>query len=209
MKIKNIWKSINTSTLLVLPIYSDICSNAIHKNTLALEIPFLQVCFESGLINTFLEDTFKIMFEKEKITQDLIVFSESVSLSELIIADKHFRSVVFADDNIVVYELDLPKEFKADIKLIKQSEYSKVSKRYKSKLLITQTEVAELEVNLSNRIVRYNVPYSIVSKSKHLKDDLVAGLSINGGPEVKVGDDVELFPKFNTEKETFKQKLIC
>jgi hypothetical protein len=204
MRLREIWERYNVSTLLVLPIYSHICKQNTYKKNKKIKMPFIQICLESGLQNTYLtEDRFLIHFDRSVMKEHFIINSDSYSLSELIIASKYFDKIVVSDENQIVYSLFLPDKYLTDFEFIRQSRYSRVSLEYKNELLITQNTVALLKNELSNNISRYNLPYSIATKSKHLRKDLVSYLTVDKSKPIQLSENSELFIKFNPELETF------
>ena len=78
-------------------------------------------------------------------------------------------------------------------------EYSLVSNEYKERLRITQNRVPILDNELSNSIVKYNIPLSITIKARHLKQELMDLL--------EVGDTMferELYSMFDKNKERWQ-----
>lgn len=193
MKLREIWKKYNVSTLLVLPIYSDICKNSKLILDKRVVIPFIQLCLECGLEQTYLEeDRFILKFDSKVIDKNELTETTGFSLAEAIIGSDFFAEILAEG----VFSLSLPQKYLNDLNLIRDSKYSKLSLEYKRKLMISQESVAILSNELSNSIVIYNLPYSIVVRAKHLRKELSNALNISESIM-----DSELYSKFDKNKE--------
>lgn len=196
MKLREIWNKYNVSALLVLPIYSSICKDTRLKKDRKVSVPFLQLCFEMGLKQTYLhEDEFIVEFDKRVIEKNDLTEAVGFSLTEAFLASDYFIKV-HVNDNSIFFFLSLRNEFKEDLDLIRTSKYSSVSPEYKKELMVSQGNIAILSNELSNNIVAYNIPYSIAMKAKHLKRDLSKSLQVD---EAHLSG--ELFSEFNKDRE--------
>ena len=208
--LEKIWRTFNTSCLLVLPIYSRILKDNAYKKNKNIKIPFIQLCLELGLIQTYLEDDYILLFDKKKVmSEDLIIDSNSTSFSEIIISCEYFQKMVYVDDEYIAYSLSIPDNYKTDIRFIKNSKYSKVSKEYKSELLITQNKIMNLSNKLSNSITSYNIPYGVVSRSKHIGKSIIDIFTVPGTKApLKLDKTYEVYPEFNSIRETFNPEKL-
>ena len=214
MKIRDIWETLNVSAVLVLPIFKQYFKKVRVRGRKNVEFPFLQLLIEHGLVNTYL---FYDKNKEEKANEIYLLFNRGLiynkmditsvgwlSMNEFILSSSNFNSLVFMDDNYIVYSLKLPKKYSRDLNKIYSSKYSKVSKEYKEKLDIVQTEFPVTENMIGFKISQYNVPYCIVTKSGKLKEELMEELILN---ELNA-KELELYPKFKKENETFSLDSI-
>lgn len=196
------WRKLNITTLLILPLFDDIVQGIKTRLTPRIEFPFLQLACEYGLIKAYLfkegdiDTTFIYVVFTEKVLENLkLTNSKYHSLSERIIDSKYYIGVERNEDH-VIFKLRIPEEYRNDILLITKGHYSKVSSKYKMALKIKQKTIPRSKNPLGRYVVKQNLPYSIVTKQKHLKADMIEAL----------GQDFssvqEFYPPFEMKRET-------
>lgn len=105
------------------------------------------------------------------------------------------------EEEVVIY-LKIDKKWEDDIKLIEESNYSKVSKDYKEEIKFSPSNRVELSSNTdANTIVIENLGANIAYKTKELQK------SINNLYDTNVHDSDEIYKKFNKDKETITINL--
>lgn len=204
MNINEVWKNLNNSAVLVLPLFNNISEKVTLKETKdRIIIPFIMLAFEHGLINTYLFEksddsinTLKLVFNEEVSKGLNLIKSSYYALSDMIVDSKEFVKVERLNDDVIFY-LKIPEEHIDDVKLITESKYSKVSKEYKEKLLIRQKFIPKWSNAYAHYLCKENIPFSVLTKQKHLKEEIVNFIGQN------FSDDQEYYPSFNKEKETF------
>ncbi len=210
---RDIWKY-NHSMLFVLPIFTE---GKMKTATIPqINYPIVQVCLDSGLINTYLsypehDDKHKdrnfihLLFDATVVQQDTkITNSKYFSFSDAIIDSDHFESVkLFPETNRVLYTLEVPSSYKADLALLIDGKYSKVSKEYKNTVRLTQEDIPKTSNNDGVYIAMNNIPYSIVTKAQFLRVELEIATYMNIPVEAP-----EYYSKFNMEKEIFNPSLL-
>jgi len=207
MTIQEIWKNVNVSTLLILPIFSKMAHNVKTKHVPKLYIPFIMLAYEYGLINTYLFDS-ESDSESDKIKTLKLVFNNTV-LENLRLTDSVYSSLndriccydklaaVHITDDKVIYHLTIPEELYPDIEMITLGKYSKVSNEYKGLLKNIARYYPVFDNKIAQYIIGKNLPYAIVSKQKHMKEELVDAL------DVDLSNNQEFYTNFDNEKETF------
>lgn len=203
-KLRDLWEHINVSTLMVLPMFSDMVSTCRQKRPPRLHYPIQLLFFEYGLINTCLnkdEMLLYCIFNADTVLSDLRKTNGSYySLSERIIDSKHFVFVERVDD-LIVYCLRIPKEYYDDVELIVQSKYSELSKSYKNVLNIAQDYVPLTKHERAKYIVTQNIPYAIAVKGVQLREELQETLG------ALIDLDQEFYTVFNSSKESLDYQL--
>lgn len=200
MDIMNLLKQVkNVSTLLVLPIFSDI--NLRYSRFLAdSNYPFLQLFLNNGGKNTYLDpDNMTLTLELDYDESTFVISPvSSIEVDLLTILATHPNCVqMFKFDSKVILKFSIPSEFTEDIQKISESKYSKVSDAYKQALKSKATSVAHIGDSTAALLSEYDLGYHICKKSEGLSDLLSESLG------VQFSEDMELFSKFNREKETF------
>lgn len=202
MNLEQVWKHVNVSTLLVLPLFDDITMGVKTRLKPQIGFPFLLVAYEYGLINSYLfrnNDAFngRLYAAFQSIVQEdqRLTSSDYYSLNEQIIDSVYCIEAVESDDR-VIYELKIPEEFIEDVHLIIEGKYSKVSRNYKEHLRIKQRFIPKWKSLLAHYICKENIPYSIVSKAKHLKVEMEIVM------DTVFSSDQEFYIRFSQEKET-------
>lgn len=200
MNIINILKQVkNVSTLLVLPIFSDI--NLRYSRYVAdSNYPFLQLFLNNGGKNTYLNaEQMTLTLELDYDEATFVISPVSNTQVDLltILATHPDCKKMFKLDNTIILEFSIPTKFKEDIQKIAEGKYSKVSDAYKQALKSKATSVAHIGDSTAALISEYDLGYHICKKSDGLLDLLSDSLG------VRFTDDMELFSKFDKEKETF------
>lgn len=200
--IRNIWKKYNISTIMILPIFKDITKN-IRNKTGVIQFPFIQLCLEYGLINTYLykrdkfDNKLYLRFKKEEfIKNKKLTNSKYTSLCELIIDCNYYANLEIINDDIII-GLHIPIEYLPDINLIIEGKYSKVSEQYKQEINLNQANVPVSYNPEIIYIMTMNLAYGISIKSNIIRKDLEKEF------KVTISDEEELFEKFNKEKENY------
>lgn len=198
---RELWDKCNVSTVLILPLFSDILKN-IRSTDNNAEYSIHGLFYDCGLVNAFLfeedviyDNTLKLLFEKDKLMNSEIFINRPIpTLFDLIINSKYFKKVKVDGEFIIIY-LKIDRKWDNDIKEIISSNYSKVSEEYKKLLLLKGTKVLS-----SSKIIDYlflkNIPAKIVYKSNKLEDVLKEIFSYTDPI------DGEYFIRFNFLNET-------
>lgn len=200
--LKDIWKNYNISTVMLLPLFNDVYKGIKSTGKSNVEYTFLQLCFEYGLINTYLYAEDKnyyliLRFDVNEVNQDNnLTSSKYYSFNDLIIDSKEFTYVRNINDKEVLYYLKLPTKFNKDIELIKQSKYSETSNEFKNAIRVKGEKIPKTSNEVGVFIAASNLGYSICMKHAFIKEFLE---TLIGG---KVDNDAELYIKYDPVKET-------
>lgn len=198
---RELWNKCNVSTVLILPIFSNLLKN-IRSTDNNAEYSIHGLFYDCGLINAYLyeedvsyDNTLKLLFNRETLMNTQIFINKPIpTLFDLLVNSKYFKKVKVDGDFIVIY-LKIDGKWDNDIKEIISSNYSKVSEKYKELLLLKGSKVLS-----TNKVIDYlflkNIPAKIVYKSNKLEDVLKEIFSINEPI------DGEYFIKFNFFNET-------
>jgi hypothetical protein len=198
---RELWNKCNVSTVLILPIFSDLLKN-IRSTDNNAEYSIHGLFYDCGLINAYLyeedvsyDNTLKLLFDRETLMNTQIFINKPVpTLFDLLVNSKYFKKVKVNGEFIVIY-LKIDRKWDNDIKEIISSNYSKVSEKYKELLLLKGSKVLS-----SNKVIDYlflkNIPAKIVYKSNKLEDVLKEIFSFSEPI------DGEYFIKFNFLNET-------
>ena len=200
-------KNVNTSAILILPLYQKILKTGTYKDT-NRNYPFIQCCFDNGFINSYLYKNksrkishINLVFEKSKITKKPEWGNiDYTSINEMLISCDYFESLSIFND-LIVYRLKLPERFLGDIKLITQSRYSETSLGYKSQMNLPTTYVKENSSPIGYYLVQNNLSKAVLYKARVIKEILE---DFFGDPV----DSPELWSEFNLNKETLNQKIL-
>lgn len=201
--LRKVWKTFNVSTILILPLFWDITSNVIAKSKKhsGVRIPFIQLCIEYGLKNTYLYKNKKfngvlyLVFDKEHFNQNKnLTTSKYISICELLVDCEYFYDIEITNDEVIV-GLTIPKRFLGDIVLIEQGLYSKVSSIYKEEIRIKQDIVPITPNELALYVSSKNIGYFICIKHRSIKEQLEKEL------KTKINEDNEYYEKFSSKKE--------
>jgi len=198
---RELWNKCNVSTVLILPIFSDLLKN-IRSTDNNAEYSIHGLFYDCGLINAYLyeedvsyDNTLKLLFDRETLMNTQIFINKPVpTLFDLLINSKYFKKVKVDGEFIVIY-LKIDRKWDNDIKEIISSNYSKVSEKYKELLLLKGSKVLS-----TSKVIDYlflkNIPAKIVYKSNKLEDVLKEIFSFSEPI------DGEYFIKFNFLNET-------
>jgi hypothetical protein len=200
MQYKDIWEKYTVSSILILPIFSDIIKNLKTRNDEEYSIHSL--FYNCGLINCYLyrksESSGKylyLLFEKDKLLKtELFVNKPYETLLDLLLNCKYFVNIYQKVDNIII-KLEIDDIFSKDIEIITKSNYSKVSNDYKSKLLLEGRKIKSVNDDI-NYLILKNIPAKIVHRSEKLEKTLQEILEYND----KI--DGEYFVLFKKDRET-------
>lgn len=202
MRVVDVWKRSNISTLLILPIFDDILEGVTNREKPVVPLTLIQLAFEYGLDKAYLFANDDISMEhlylefNERVLTNLnLTNSPYYSFSERLICCRYYDSVKRIDDRII-FCLSIPKEYEEDIKLIAQGKYSRVSKTYKKKLMVKVGMIPTWNNMLGRFIVKNNLPLAIVTKQRYLKDQMVVALGTD------FSNEQEFYDGFAVEKET-------
>lgn len=209
MLIRDIWKKVNASCVLVLPLYNKSINKFTHT---AQNLPYMfqQICFDFGLQNTYLYNDINrcdkpthlhLVFDSQALSAPLKsnlkehgVNSKYYSLSEAIIDCDYFEDC-FMYNGVTVFSLRIPEEFKEDIILITESKYSKVSSKYKEYISPIVGRVFKRSSELGYFLVKKTIATKVVKQSKVLKDEL--SLLLN----TEIDKSFEYYEEFKPDKE--------
>jgi hypothetical protein len=202
----NIINNINISTIMILPTFQPILDEYNSKKTRNAIYTVITLFYECGLINCYLYDskstdhnlTLKLVFNKEKLTTKIIDNKKSYfSLFDIITLSTWFVKLENLNEEEVVIYLKIDKKWEEDIKLIENSNYSKVSNEYKECIKFDSKYNVELSSNKdANTIVLENLAANIAYKTKELLK------AVNKLYNTNVSDSLEVYKEFNKEKET-------
>ncbi len=202
--IRDVWKKFNVSTILIAPLFDEITNNVFAKYNQKLKIPFIQLCIEYGLKNTYLYKNKKhdgclyFVFDKRDFISDRQLSTSCYkSMCELLTDCKYFQNLEITSEEVII-GLTIPEKFLIDIIVIQEGAYSKVSEEYKKKLRITQTHIPKTPNDLARYVARSNLGYCIVSKHPSVKASLEKLLKTT----LKDG---EYYEKFSEKKENLAQ----
>lgn len=200
--LKDIWKNYNISTVMLLPLFNDIYKGIKSTGKSNVEYTFLQLCFEYGLINTYLHTEGKthyliLKFDVNEVNQNNnLTASKYYSFNDLIIDSKEFTYVRNINDKEVLYYLKIPAKFSKDIELIRQSKYSETSDEFKNAIRVKGEKIPKTSNEIGVFIAASNLGFSICMKHKFIKqfvEDLVGR---------QLDENMELYTAYDPDKET-------
>ncbi len=199
--LKDVWKHYNTSTVMLLPLFNNIYKGIKSTGRSNVEYTFVQLCFEYGLINTYLykeEDQYFLVlkFNVDKVnTDNKLTKSSYYSFNDLIIDVDEFSYVRHPNKDEVLYYLKIDKRLNNDIELIKESRYSETSEMFKEAVRVKAEKVSKTSNETGMFLSVNNLSYSICQKHKLIKEQLehVIGRRLD--------HSAELYTKFDPEKE--------
>lgn len=199
--IREVWKTVNISTLLILPIFDDIVKGSTTRKKPFVPFCFLSLCFEYGLQKAYLfreedvsTDHLYLVFDSTVLEDKKLTNSSYYSLSDRLINCKYYERIERHYDYIIV-TLRIPEHYKQDVRTIISGNYSKVSKEYKELLRVKYVVVPRWNHPISTYLIRKNFAYGVVSKNTHLKKEMANVL----------GDfptQQEFYEYFEKQKET-------
>lgn len=198
-----IWKTCNVSTLLVLPIFDGIIKKTKTKIYPQIKFPFILLAYEYGLINSYLftnvnkEIEYLYTVFSKRVLEDLELTNSSYFCLEDRILD--YKGTVNSflldsdDSEDIVYVFKIPEKLLPDVKLITESKYSQVSEDYKELLRIKTNVIPNWYNKLGSHICKQNMSHSIVTKQKHLKEQMIKaiGQNFSNSQEFYIGFDHE------------------
>ena len=181
MHIRDIWGRVNISTLLVLPIFSELTRN-VYAFRSKIKFPLVQLCYEYGLLQTYLYNDLQrnatnclhLVFDREKCMKSMKMTSSLYhSMNELLIDYRQFHRLGIYNQ-CIIYSIKVPKRWLSDVKKIEDGKYSAVSKEYKEMLRIKDRfpTFPFVKNQIGHFIVEKNLPYAIVMKAPKLKEDI-------------------------------------
>jgi len=179
--IEQVWNNINISTLLILKLFDHICEKCFSAkyDKINYRIPIHYICYDYGLLDCYLDfDCLVLVFDQQTAISDHKKTKSNYwsFLDRLSDSDEYVR-LENINDLILVW-LKIPNKFKADVRVLKTSKYSKVSKAFKKKMLMEYTRVdGKIKLPsyshlLSKYIVIGNIPAKVVNKSKSLRNEI-------------------------------------
>ncbi len=200
--IRKIWKKFNVSTIMILPLFWNATEHIIARKS-KVRFPFIQLCIEYGLINTYLykngkyDNKLYLEFDKEEFTKDKnLTTSPYTSILELLINYNMYAGLEMNNDTVLI-ALHIPVEFREDIKIIEESKYSKLSDEYKSELHIKQNSVPLTKNEFAMYVASKNLGYAISMKSDNIKKEIEKELKMT------ITRDDEYYERFNKVKENY------
>ena len=210
---KTIWNKYNNSLFLVLPLFSDIAENVKLSNSKKISYPFLSLCFEYGLENTYLfkegQEGYQLhlVFNLDVLKDLGITNAYYYAFNERLIWSRHFDTCDRIEDK-VIYTLNIPSVYHKDIDAIIEDRHKDVSPLYKAGLRVTFEEIPTSKSPITNLIVAGNIPSFIISKDKRLRkriNDFLFGESDSKEKrEYGITADMPHWKPFSREKETLK-----
>lgn len=210
MHIKNLWRKVNISTLLILPLFSDMTEDTYAFKS-KVKFPLIQLAYEYGLLQTYLYSEFDkrphrlhLVFDRKTVIQNMVLTDgQYYSLSEMLIDYKFFNSLLLKSDYIV-YTYTIPRYWRADVSKIIDGRYSEVSLRCKETLRIKDRFPTQPFVTneVGHFIVEKNLPYAIVMKAKKLREDIEDII------KQPIPQTQEYFDKMDLRRETLSTKSI-
>ena len=214
IKISRVWKNCNDSMVFLLPLLSPKNKKFITKTYPQIEFSFLQICFDYGLINTFLfrnenektgnqHNSLYVLFNRSLVTSSLTkttIFNSS--LHNVLVNSGYFKTISSFGQNLKysLYEMQIPEKFVTDIKTILKSNYSKVSSSYQNYVRITGKDLPFNSHPLGLYMSVNNMPYSITNKSTFLRKEIEIAIDQN------IPEGLEYYTKFRMDKEVFNQE---
>jgi hypothetical protein len=209
MKFEKIFKKYNTSLVLILPIFKKIIQHV--KNRYNQNYSIQGLFCQYGLINTYLYNTngfngtLKLLFDSNKLLDCKLkaqVQQPINNLLDLIINSEYFYSIVYREKHILI-ELKIPEEFLNDIKLIENSQYSKVSDKYKEYIKYVGSYILT-EDDVLNYLYIENIPSKIIEKKKSLEDIIRKTFGLD--TSISSEELEEYYSQFNKKKETYSNE---
>lgn len=151
---------INTSALMIMPLYNSIVPSIIIKDDEELPILFNILCWDNGLINTYLNGSLYFVFEKDKYTKQMkhCNFSLKDHISKSIELE-----TVYEDATLIVERTTLLAKWKQWIDHIKNNEFDKLDAKYILSTCINAPEVLTPDNNIAKYVVNYNLPWGILN----------------------------------------------
>lgn len=200
MQYRDLWLKYTVSTVLILPLFSDIIKNIRTKNNNEYSIHSLLV--NCGLVNAYLYrksdlsgKNLYLLFKEEKLTQTQLFINDPYeSLLDILLNCKYFVNI-YSKDEFIIIKLQINDEYLDDVKTITKSKYSEVSILYKNILLLQGNKVKSID-NTVNYLILKNIPAKIVHKNEKLEEALKEIINHKGNI------DGEYFVSFEKNRET-------
>lgn len=191
---------LNVSTLLVLPLLEGVQGKLRYQKSITTQVPLLQLAFESGLEKTYLynkmskEDNCIHCLFNHNVTRPLKFTTKPwASLNEILLSSPNFRDFRMHND-LILYSLEIPKEYLDILDLIQDSKYSALPESFKEALYPKAKEYVPLRSDMGNFLTGRNIPKKIVNKDDRLIQEICQFLQIQNAPEG--------FKKFDPLEET-------
>jgi hypothetical protein len=203
-EIQEIWRSLNISTLLILPLFQELIK-CTTKGKDPIIYPIITIALEYGLINTFYNHDKKVLhlvFYQDLVNSDLhLTDSVYYSFSERLIDLSVFIGCELVGD-LVIYDLKVPEIWYTDLDLVVQGKYSQTGSEFKSAMEIKAGNVPKSSHSKANYITQNNISYAIVIKGKELWDEINDLL----GTEITINQ--EIFTVYDPEREDLEKGLL-
>lgn len=212
--IEDLWKSMNISSLLILKLFDSICASCNWRSDDKIRVPIHYMCYEYGMKNCKLYDKNELVLQ---FNADIALKDQKITTSNYYtfidrLIDCEYYNFTLRKGNDLYVGLEIPKEFKEDIELVKSSRYSKVSENFKSKMLMDYSKIDSKTIvpNINNKIYKHivakNIPARIVFKNKKLLNELINVLNLENFDHDNPSQ--EFYIKWNPEKEELTKKQM-
>lgn len=199
--IREIWKNVNISTLLILPVFDDIVKGTTTKKKPFAPFCFLSLCYEYGLQKAYLfreEDVsinhLHLVFNSSVLEDKGLTNSKYYSLVDRLVNCEYYERIERHKDFIIV-TLKIPDKYREDVRIIISGNYSKVSEDYKQLLRVKYNVIPRWSHPIGTYLTKKNFAFSVVSKKTHLKEAMVD--VIGDFPNAQ-----EFYEYFEKQKET-------
>lgn len=165
---------INTSALLIMPLYNSIVPCVTLKDAEDLPIYFNIMCWDNGLVNTYLNGSLYFVFKKEHYYSKM----KECDFSLYEHMTKYIEMERLYDDNFIVVErTTLSTKWKTWIDYIKNNEFEKLDSKYIITTCINLPEVLTPSNEIAKYVVNFNLPWGILSNYPEYVEQIKQDLS--------------------------------
>lgn len=211
--IKDIYKNVNISTILILMLFNNEIKSVYSKieSIKNVKYPITYLAYLYGMLNCYLDKSHKyihMIFEYEKAMKDLNLTSSSYfNFIDMLIDSDYFHSIqVYQNIDVMRVCLKIPEKYHKDIDLIvNTSKFSDTSDEFKKAVNVAQPTVPVINNEIAKFLIVKNLAMAIVVKSKVLKTEISKTLGI----EMDLLDEnMELYNLFDKDREYWDESKL-
>lgn len=164
-----LYSKVNTSSIMILPLYNSLIKPvSLPKPNDHLIEYFHILCWDNGLINTYLDNSFYFKFDRKLFKKNMIGYP--FSISDLI--GKLDYSLHYSNDKIIVLRHTPPMKWFKYIDAIKTNKLEELDNKYLLSTIILENEVPIPKTPLAQFIVKHNLPWGILANYDKLADKI-------------------------------------
>jgi len=193
---------INNSSLTILPLFNSLIpkANISCLDTEPLPTYFHILCWDNGLINTFMDGSLYCLFYRKKAQRQIDCTNYSIEYLLLKIGAEICNST----ENTIIYRLTLSMEWKPWIDAIKLNRFDLLPEKYILLTSINDPEVSTPTSNIGKYVVNFNLPWGIIERYKEYVETIKEDLNLQQHADIGKWP-IQLY---NQEKENYNNDNI-